>query len=78
MEILRVHKEIEDHNIVLQQLQEQEIHQESICYIIRDNLEHYLSHRAFVTYDTYLRGSLREQDRKIYELELNNADISEI
>ncbi|CAD8204298.1 unnamed protein product [Paramecium octaurelia] len=38
----------------------------------------YLSHRALVSYDTYLRGTLREQDRKIYELELNNADISEI
>ncbi|CAD8201580.1 unnamed protein product [Paramecium pentaurelia] len=43
--------------------------------IINDS---YLSHRALVSYDTYLRGTLREQDRKIYELELNNADISEI
>ncbi|CAD8210929.1 unnamed protein product [Paramecium pentaurelia] len=69
MEIFRVKKEIEDQKQLLAELQQQE--QE----IVNDS---YLSHRALVSYDTYLRGTLREQDRKIYELELNNADISEI
>ncbi|CAD8210272.1 unnamed protein product [Paramecium octaurelia] len=69
MEIFRVKKEIEDQKQLLAELQQQE----------QENLnDSYLSHRALVSYDTYLRGTLREQDRKIYELELNNADISEI
>ncbi|CAK64968.1 unnamed protein product (macronuclear) [Paramecium tetraurelia] len=69
MEIFRVKKEIEDQKQLLVELQQQD--QE----VLNDS---YLSHRALVSYDTYLRGTLREQDRKIYELELNNADISEI
>ncbi|CAD8124464.1 unnamed protein product [Paramecium sonneborni] len=76
MEIFRVKKEIEDQKQLLAELQQQEQqYQQSSNEILNDS---YLSHRALVSYDTYLRGTLREQDRKIYELELNNADISEI
>ncbi|CAD8122102.1 unnamed protein product [Paramecium sonneborni] len=76
MEIFRVKKEIEDQKQLLAELQQQEQeYQQQSSEILNDS---YLSHRALVSYDTYLRGTLREQDRKIYELELNNADISEI